>query len=105
MRDKSVAWLSIFYSLCLQVKVRKCLDGFRPELLSNPALFENHFPERAVLLFNASSGTYDPLVQVISSESSGNDGHDDIDIARHATQQETWGSLGVRSSVKYLQYL
>jgi hypothetical protein len=106
MRDKSAGWLSIFYSLCIQAKARKCLINLvergsrRYEILSSC----RNFQRQAVLLFNASSGTFDPLAQAFSADSSDKNIRSDYQMAQYATQHDRWGLLGVRTSVQYLQY-
>jgi hypothetical protein len=68
MRNKSW-WLSAFYSLCIQSKVRRCLiELITAEPRSKETLGAKQYLQLAVRLFVGSSGVYDPLVQVFSSE-------------------------------------
>ena len=101
MRDKSW-WLSAFYSLCIQSKVRKCLINLvADEPTSKKALGANKYLHLAVRLFIGSSGAHDPLVQSFSSESNASD----YELAQRAIQQENWKMHGIGSSAEYLNQL
>jgi hypothetical protein len=103
-------WLSAFYSLCIQSGVRKCLA-----LIGrlNPAGEEScldikpiHYLQRAVRLFIASSGAYDPLARDYYLKVTYREATTRIEeykIAQVAVKRKDWASAGIKSSAEYLR--
>lgn len=92
-------WLSTFYSLRIQSKVRQCLTKLLDTESSGEAAAGGAaYMHLAVQLFVASSRSYDPMMCA-------NVELPDVVLARTALQQEGWESVGIYSSSDYLYML
>jgi len=100
IRNKRIQWLSIFYSLCIQSKVRQALINLVETVQpSDKGLDARSFLHLAVRLFNANSGTYDPLSTPIQFTTV------EYRLAQDATHRKQWRWLGVNTSAEYLEHL
>ena len=105
MHNKSW-WLSAFCSLCIQSKVRRVLiELLNTKSLKSKAIPTKQYLHLAVQLFIVTSGKHDHLMQASSDESMTAKvvaDSENYDIARYATQQETWKNSGIMSSADCL---
>jgi hypothetical protein len=112
-RNKESWWLSAFYSFCIQGIVRRALVRLTSTCVLKCDLNGvKQYLYLAVRLFIASSGTYDPLIQNLSSDTvlSSTEILEETPnkhykLAQVAVRQAEWESKGIKGSAEYLKQL
>jgi hypothetical protein len=104
-------WFSAFYSFCIQGIVRRALMNIFQSFRRNPGEVRQYL-HLAVRLFIATSSSYDPLIQNISSDQALSSTDSDkailnnrCKVAQIAVRQGEWESKGINSSAEYLKQL
>jgi hypothetical protein len=107
MRIKETWSLSTFYSFAIQALVRQLIRHL--SFTANSEWATDQYLHLAIRLFIASSGDYDPLMRDYVSLSKGKEVVSsyvsDLQEAKDAVEQDSWGPRGILSSADYLRDL